>query len=88
MCVFRLLHVDKTYQNTISLFYDVKLAYIFPAFAGVYIVRIITDLCFSQFILPPSHKLNPRTYKGGGGGSNGPPIGFSDLKFEAFKQSK
>ena len=24
----------------------------------------------------------------GGGGSNGPPIGFSDLKFEAFKQSK
>ena len=23
-----------------------------------------------------------------GGGSNGPPIGFSDLKFEAFKQSK
>ena len=29
----------------------------------------------------------PRTSKGGGG-SNGPPIGFSDLKFEAFKQSK
>ena len=34
--------------------------------------------------------INPRTSKGGGGGSgsNGPPIGFSDLKFEAFKQSK
>ena len=38
-------------------------------------------LIFSQFY--------PRTSKGGGGGgSNGPPIGFSDLKFEAFKQSK
>ena len=31
--------------------------------------------------------VNPRTSKGGGGGSNGPPIGFSGLKFEAFKQS-
>ena len=28
--------------------------------------------------------FNPRTSKEGGG-SNGPPIGFSDLKFEAFK---
>ena len=34
--------------------------------------------------------INPRTSKGGGGfvGSNGPLIGFSDLKFEAFKHSK
>ena len=29
--------------------------------------------------------INPRT---SGGGLNGPPIGFSDLKFETFKQSK
>ena len=26
--------------------------------------------------------------RGGGGGQMDPPIGFSDLKFEAFKQSK
>ena len=33
--------------------------------------------------------FNPRTSKGGGGGGlNGPSIGFSELKFEAFKQSK
>ena len=31
--------------------------------------------------------FNPRTSKGEGG-SNGPPIGFSDLKFDALKQSK
>ena len=31
--------------------------------------------------------LNPRTSKGGRG-SNGPPIGFSDLKSQAFKESK
>ena len=31
----------------------------------------------------------PSNDQGGGGGeSNGPSIGFSDLKFEAFKQSK
>ena len=34
--------------------------------------------------------INPRTSKrsGGGGDQMDPPIGFSDLKFEAFKQSK
>ena len=35
--------------------------------------------------------FNPRTSKGGWGGGGGVkwiPIGFSDLKFEAFKQSK
>ena len=32
--------------------------------------------------------VNPRTSGGGEGGSNGPPMGFPYLKFEAFKQSK
>ena len=33
--------------------------------------------------------INPRTSKGGGGGGvKWTPIGFLDLKFEAFKQSK
>ena len=33
--------------------------------------------------------FNPQTSKGGGGeGVKWTPIGFSDLKFEAFKQSK
>ena len=35
-----------------------------------------------------SLRVNPRTSKGGGRGQMDPHIGFSDLKFEAFKQSK
>ena len=34
------------------------------------------------------HILTLFNVQGGGGGSNGPPIGFSDLKFKSFKQSK
>ena len=33
-------------------------------------------------------KVNPRTSNGRGGGQMDPPIGFSDLKFEAFKHIK
>ena len=36
---------------------------------------------------PASLRVNPRTSKGGRGQMD-PHIGFSDLKFEAFKQSK
>ena len=45
-----------------------------------------TVLVFMQILF--SFFLKPSNVQGWGGGSNGPPLGFSDQKFEALKQSK
>ena len=50
-------------------------------------ITTLFNTCSVQFTV----QINPRTSKGGGGGGGikwTPPIGFSDLKLEAFKQSK
>ena len=39
-------------------------------------------------LLFENFQLNPLTLERPRGGQMDPPIGFSDLKFEAFKQSK
>ena len=65
----------------------------------LYLKEVRKRVCISESAMAPlfitftecfsSTYINlPSNVHGGGGGANGPPIGFWDLKFETFKQLK